>query len=246
VRLGDLSSAAITSGGVAELVLHDVIGAGVLGLTGVSAASIVKALDGMKSARELHVRLSSPGGNVWEGIAIYNAISRFPGRKVVHVDALAASIASVIALAGDERRTAANGVWMVHEPRSAFIERGTASDHRAAAEVIDHMREVMVGIYSSRTKLSPAECRTMMAAETWLTPEQSKAHGFTHEVESHAAAPVAAASHAAILALFSKAPADLVAAARGAQLARGDLEIGRMCGVSPAELLATRSAAKRP
>ena len=147
----------------------------------------IRAIDVMASLVELSaqdpiiVRINSPGGSVIEGFAIYNAL-RASGKKIVmHVDALAASIASVIAMAGDEIVMAENASIMIHDPYSAAF--GGSEDLRAAADEIDRLQGMIVGIYAARTGLEVSELESMMAAETYLSAAEAVAKGFANRVD---------------------------------------------------------------
>src|SRR3990172_4491585 len=131
-----------------EIHLYDTIGKSLF-VDGITAQDVSAALDQLRGASELHIYLSSPGGSVFEGVAIYNALRRFPARTTVFVEGVAASIASLIALAGERRVTAANGMWMVHNPSSVCT--GGAEAMRKTAEQIESVRAVMVSTYAERT-----------------------------------------------------------------------------------------------
>jgi ATP-dependent Clp protease, protease subunit len=197
---------------VGELHIYDAIGRGFF-FDGITASSIVKALEGVKDCKELHVRINSPGGDVFEGVAIYNAIKRFPAPKTCFVDGVAASMASIIALAGDRVETAANGMWMIHEPSGGAI--GRADDLRKAAERIEAIRAVMVDTYVERTGQKREDVEAWMAAETWMDAKLAKERGFTNDI---AGEERATAFHAgfSILAEYRNTPESLRAAAMAA------------------------------
>ena len=141
----------------------------------VRAIEVVTSLAALKS-NPVNVRISSPGGSVTEAIAIYNAF-RADGRKiVVQVDSIAASAASVIAMAGDEIIMAENASLMVHDPYSACI--GGSSDMRKMADEIDRMRDLIVNIYAKRTGLPREQILQLMAEETFMGAEQAIELGF--------------------------------------------------------------------
>ena len=132
---------------------------------------------------DLSVRINSPGGFVMEGLAIFNAVAaaKAAGRKVtVHIDGLAASMASVIAMAGDEIIMADNAMMMIHNPWDVAI--GDARELRAAADKLDIIRDQLVRIYSGQTGLSAEELVPMLDAETWLTSEQALEQNFITSV----------------------------------------------------------------
>jgi ATP-dependent Clp endopeptidase proteolytic subunit ClpP len=139
---------------------------------------------------DLDVRINSPGGYVMEGLAIFNALGRekAKGRKVTtHIDGLAASMASVLAMAGDEILMADNALMMIHPPWDVAI--GDAVELRAAADKLDLLRDQLVRIYSAQTGIDAETLVKMLDAETWLTSEQALEQKFvTQVVEASSAA----------------------------------------------------------
>ncbi|HCB75391.1 MAG TPA: peptidase S14 [Sphingomonas bacterium] len=132
---------------------------------------------------DLDIRINSPGGYVMEGLAIYNAIIREQkkGRKVTtHIDGLAASMASVLAMAGETIVMADNALVMIHNPWDCAC--GDANELRRAADKLDRLRDQIVGIYSGRTGLAADELIPMLDAETWLTAEQALEQNFITEI----------------------------------------------------------------
>jgi len=158
-----------------EILLYDTIGDSVFG-GGTSAASFAEQLSAMGEIGEIDLRINSPGGSVFEGLAIYNALVASNATVSVYVDGLAASIATVIAMAGDTISMAENAVWMIHEPRAS--EQGTSEDMIRMASTLETLTNSAVGIYASRTKQDQAEIRTAMKAETWYSAAEAKAAGF--------------------------------------------------------------------
>lgn len=147
----------------------------------------VNALDSVRAVSEakgkpLNVRVNSPGGYVWEGLAIANAIKAH-GNVSTTVDALAASMGSVIFLAGKKRVMASGSRLMIHNPAS--MAAGESSDLRKEADVLDGIAADMALMYSEATggKVSIEDARAMMDAETWLSPERAVELGFAHSIE---------------------------------------------------------------
>lgn len=159
----------------AELYIYDAIY-----WFGVDVNELVDQLQRTR-AGTLHVRINSPGGDVFDGVAIYNALVRHAARVVVHVDGLAASIASVIAMAGDEIRMHEGSMMMIHDPWMLAI--GPASEMRAAADLLEKVGRSISGIYEKRTGLSRGEISELMAAETWMDPEEAREKGFADELD---------------------------------------------------------------
>jgi len=150
---------------------------------GVSADKFVKELQNI-TAGTIHVRINSPGGSVFDGTAIYNALKQHSARVIIHVDGLAASIASVIVMAGDEVVMGEGSYLMVHEPWSIMI--GTADDFRQEADLLDKVGGTISGIYQGKTGKDAQEINDMMAAETWLTADEAVAMGFADRVDKGA------------------------------------------------------------
>lgn len=195
-------------GGSAELVIYDFIGADIFG-TGVSAKRVIEDLQALGKVGTLDVRISSPGGDVFEGIAIYNALARFDARVVVHVDALAASAASLVAMAGDSIEIADNAMLMVHRAWSVAI--GDAPEIRRTADLLDKAWASMLTTYQARTGRKAATIEKAIDAgggEWWMTAEEAVAAGFADEV-----VPATAEGPVFGLGRFARAPAKLAASA---------------------------------
>ncbi len=147
----------------------------------------VRAIDVMASLTELAdqativVRINSPGGSVIEGLAIYNALKAWGKPIEVHVDAMAASAASVIAMAGTEIVMAENASIMIHDPWT--IAMGGSDDMRDAADEIDRQKQIILNIYVQRTGQDPAAISAMMQAETYMSASDAVAHGFADRID---------------------------------------------------------------
>ena len=158
----------------ADIFIYDEIG-----VFGITASDVIGMLQGLKVAT-LNVHINSPGGSVFDGFAIYNALQRHPAQIIVHIDGLAASIASIIAMAGDEILMAENAMMMVHRPSVGMF--GYADELRKEADVLDVLEGNLVSIYAARTGMTPEDVQAAMTAETWFTAAQCKAKGFCTEV----------------------------------------------------------------
>ena len=151
----------------------------------VSAKDVKSQLDGMQG--DVTVRINSPGGSVFDGFSIYNLLNQHDGKVTVLVDGMAASAASVVAMAGDEILMAENALMMIHDPWTLMA--GSADDMRETANLLDKIKGSIVKTYQSTTDLTEAEISDMMAAETWFTADEAIAHGFaTGTVEGMAVA----------------------------------------------------------
>ena len=164
--------------GEGEVFIYDGIGADFWG-DGVTAKGFAKELKDLGAISKLTVRINSGGGDVWDGIAIYEAIARHPAAKTVVVDGLAASIASVIAMAGDEIKIAPAGFMMIHNAWS--FSMGDANALRRAADLLDSVSGQMAGIYVSRTRNDEKKVRDWMDAETWFDAEAAVKAGFADQ-----------------------------------------------------------------
>jgi len=169
----------VAQGETVEINLYDCIGEGIFS-DGTTPQQIADALKGHELASEIHVRINSPGGSVFDGFAIYNLLKGHSARVVVDIDGLAASIASVIALAGDEVRIAQNAMFMIHNPRLAMA--GTAKELREKADFLDKLTENAVTIYAGRSGQSPEDIRAAMDAETWYTAAEALELGYVDEI----------------------------------------------------------------
>lgn len=148
---------------------------------GVTAKQFIAELEGLKSSREITVRINSEGGLTSDGLGIYNALKRFPGRKVVQIDGIALSAGSFVAMAGDEIRMARNALWMMHNAWD--VVAGDGSRLRKRADDLDRWTGTIANIYAERTKIPRAEILSMLAAETWLDADAAKRLGFVDAVD---------------------------------------------------------------
>jgi ATP-dependent Clp protease, protease subunit len=163
----------------AEVWIYDQIGEGFFA-EGITAKQFCKDLAALK-ASAISLRINSPGGSVVDGMAIYNALERHPANITTYVDGLAASIASVIALAGDKVVMAKNGMFMIHQPYG--MASGTSDDMRKVAEVLDKISANMVNIYAEASGADLDTVKAMMDAETWMTADEAVSLGFADCVD---------------------------------------------------------------
>ncbi|MFD3802637.1 head maturation protease, ClpP-related [Streptomyces sp. NPDC058619] len=152
-----------------------------IGFWGVNAAAFQREL-AQVSATDITVNLSSPGGEIFEGIAIYNALRTHPANVTVRVSALAASIASVIAQAGDRIVMLSGSQMMIHE--GAGLCMGNAADMAQMAALLEKQSDNIAAIYAERAGGTPDEWRERMKAETWFNAEETVAAGLADEVET--------------------------------------------------------------
>ncbi len=150
----------------------------------------------------VEVRINSPGGNVTAGLAIFNALR--PRKPTVYIDGIAASIASLIAMAGARIIAAQNALVMVHDPWTDA--QGNSGSLRRTADLLDKHRDAMLSAYT-RTGLARDELIGLLGAETWMSAEEALALGFLDEI----AEPLRYAAHApAAFAGYRNTPQELV------------------------------------
>ena len=166
---------AAASKGSAEIDIYDEIGA-----WGIRAADFIKDLRALGEVKNLTLNINSPGGQVFDGLAIYNTLKRHPANITVRIDGIAASIASVIAMAGDRVEMPENAFMMIHDPEGFVL--GGADDMRELAEVLDRIKGSIVSAYRDKSGKAEAEIAELMAAETWLTAAQAVEMGFADEM----------------------------------------------------------------
>ncbi len=162
---------------VAEVIIY-----GEIGWT-VTAETFISELREI-TAPKILVRINSPGGSVFDSIAIYNTLVSHSAEVTTQVDALAASGASIIAQAGSRRVMLAHSQMMIHEAHGIGI--GGAEDMRAYADFLDEQTEIIAGIYAeaSGDKRSKSRFKKLMAAETWFKDSQAVEAGLADEVVS--------------------------------------------------------------
>lgn len=195
---------------MAEIMIYDLIDP----WFGVSPVDILDQLRG--AAGDVVVRINSPGGSALDGVAIYNALKRYDkGKVIIEVDGLAASAASIIAMAGDDIRVSTGAMVMIHEAWG--LTQGPAEDHEAQGSVLRKLNIEMAKIYAARSGMTESECLAIMAKETWMGADECKSLGFADTVVSAKARslPVETPAAARAMASFKHMPASL-RASRGA------------------------------
>lgn len=146
---------------------------------GVNAEDLASDLDDI-TASEIRVEINSPGGDVFDGVAIFNALRSHPARVTTRVDGIAASIASVIAQAGDHRVMLTGSQMMLHEAWGAAI--GPADELREFADVLDKQSDVIAAIYAGRSGRPQGRLRRLMDDETYLDADETLREGLADEV----------------------------------------------------------------
>jgi ATP-dependent Clp endopeptidase proteolytic subunit ClpP len=175
----------------AEITIYDDIGFSWFsdGVTAKSFSDELKKLP--ESVKNISVRINSPGGDVFEGISIYNRIKQHKAKVTVYIDGLAASIASIIALAGDEVIMGEGAMMMIHKPMSSVF--GNSIEMEDTIQRLDDVEEQLVGIYKRKTGMDRTEIKTMLAEEAWMGADQAMELGFVDGImESDEALDIAA------------------------------------------------------
>ena len=142
-----------------------------------------RLLEGLQGVSQINVNINSYGGEVAEGIAIYNALKRHDAKIVTRCDGMACSIASVIFMAGDERVMYAPSMLMIHNASS--MAWGTAADLRKAADDNEKITSMSKAAYMEHVSITEEELTALMDAETWITPAEALNMGFATVVEAH-------------------------------------------------------------
>lgn len=147
-----------------------------------SAVSFKQALNSLGDVEEIDININSPGGSVFSGIAIYNMIKNHPAKITAHVQGLAASIATCIAMAADKVVMPSNSMLMIHNAWSMGI--GNAKDLRKLADDLDKINQTIFQSYIDKNpKIDHAILQNMMDEETWLTASECKELGLIDEVK---------------------------------------------------------------
>jgi ATP-dependent protease ClpP protease subunit len=184
-----------------EVLIYDEIGA-----YGVTAKGFLAELGALPGDAAIDLRLNSPGGSVFDAVAIYNALKRHSGEITVWIDGIAASAASYIAMAGDTIVMPENAFLMIHDPSGLVM--GTAEDMRSTAEALDKVKGSLIQGYAAKSGKPDEEIAALMAAETWLDAKNALDLRFIDRI----AEPVKLAASFDV-ARFRNAPPEVVEAA---------------------------------
>ena len=156
---------------VADITLYDEISS-----YGVSAKEFRDKLQTLGEVNVINLHVHSPGGSVGDGLAIYNTLKSHPAKVHVKIDGWALSMASVVAMAGDDIEIADNGFMMIHNPMNLAV--GDSEEMRFMAELLDKIKDQLVNTYAARTKCTAEEISDLMDAETWLSAAEACELGF--------------------------------------------------------------------
>jgi ATP-dependent Clp endopeptidase proteolytic subunit ClpP len=163
----------------AEIWIYEMIGKDFWTGDGITAKEFQKDLSELK-AGQIDLHINSPGGEVFDGITIYNLLKQHPAKITTYIDGIAASIASVIALAGDKVYMAANALYMMHNPFGLVM--GNSGDMRKMADVLDKVRGTMTTTYVTKSGKAEQDVNALLDAETWMTADEALGAGFVDEI----------------------------------------------------------------
>jgi ATP-dependent protease ClpP protease subunit len=175
---------------------------------GFTAVQVLAALAEHGRDQDIVVRLNSGGGIVDEAVAIFNALSAHKGDVRMEIDAVAASAASIIAMAGNTVVMKAGSLMMIHDPLNMTF--GNSADHAKTIEQLEAYATQMAGIYADRTGKTPDAMRLIMKEEDWLTASEAVEQGFADEAETSKAKAAASFDYR----IYQHAPQRLVALAK--------------------------------
>ncbi len=149
---------------------------------GVSAKDFAKDMQTIGKVDRIILHLNSPGGIVWDGIAIYNILKQHPAQVSVNIEGLAASIASVVAMAGNEVIMAENAMMMIHDPWG--FSMGSADEMRKTADMLDKVKESILNAYVAKSngKTDEPKFVDLMSAETWMNASEAMDFGLIDSV----------------------------------------------------------------
>lgn len=170
---------AVAAGDTLELRMYGVIGSR-WDESAVTANQVSRALKESPNCKTILIRMSSPGGAAFEGAAIRSMLAAHPATVTCEVEGLAASAASIIAMSADVIRMHEGTAMMIHE--ASTITQGDAQEHRRAMDALTTLNDGMAALYAARSGMPKEECLKLMAAETWLTPEQAVEKKLANEV----------------------------------------------------------------
>lgn len=163
----------------ATIQIFDQIGEDWFGGSGLSAKAFSDVLSSVGNG-PLVVEINSPGGNVWDGLSIYNMLRARSSTVTTRVVGVAASIASIIALAGDSVEMSDASLMMIHDPSG--VASGTSEDMRKMADALDQHAEVLAGVYSKKTGINASKIRDAMRSETWFTAAEALDFGLIDSI----------------------------------------------------------------
>lgn len=175
--LGDIQNLAVNvDDGIAEVLIYGDIGYNPYNDSAVTAHDLSQALSNSGEITEIVLHINSPGGDAFEGVTIYNMLKRHTATVRVTVDGVAASAASIIAMAADDLTMATGSLIMIHDAWGIMI--GNSSEARAFAAVLDKLDAQIASIYAEKSGMPVDDIRAMMDAETWMDADEAITNGF--------------------------------------------------------------------
>lgn len=186
-----------------------------------SATSFRDALKELGDVSTINLSINSGGGSVFDGIAIYNMLKSHKATVNVYIEGLAASIASVIAMAGDTITMRSGSMMMVHMPWT--LSQGNAEEMRKTADTLEKTGDSIVDIYSERTGISSDEIRNIMNEETWLSAEEAVEQGWATKLDKKEAVMNSVPKE--ILGRFSNVPKNVLARVEKKTLSQDRLDL---------------------
>jgi ATP-dependent Clp protease protease subunit len=189
----------------AEIYLYGIIGGDWFG-EGVTAKQFADDLKALGNVKTIDLRINSEGGSVFDGKAMYSLLNEHPAKITVHIDGLAASAASFVAMAGDSIEIAEGGFVMIHN--AYMIAMGDAREMRRSADMLDTVNNTIIDVYQSRTKGDRKAIAKMMDDETWMTGAEAVKNGFADKMVENLKVAASVSNPDAIKA-FRNIPASL-------------------------------------
>jgi len=232
-----------SAGGPATLYIY-----GEIGDWGVSAAQVAADIEALGPVEKLTVRVSSYGGDAMQGVAIHNLLRSLPYDVEVIIDGIAASAASVIAVAGRRVIMPSTALMMIHDPWS--LAAGNAEDMRHQAEVLEKIKQALTAAYLSKApNIDPERLDALLSEETWLTAEEAVELGLADEIvepDADRTAPARAAARPAIYAAVVRrlAASAAVANAKETSMAKRGKLIARKAAAPTEEEIEVKRAAE--
>jgi len=160
----------------AEIRIYTALGDDWFGFTSEDMNAALTELDG----QDVTLRINSPGGNVWDAVAMYNMLNDYPGNVTAIIDGEASSAASFFPMAADRIEMAGNGMMMIHN--AWVLAVGNSSELRDVATVLEKVDGLISSTYAARSGRDQEEFATLMAAETFLTPDEALGLGLIDHV----------------------------------------------------------------
>jgi ATP-dependent Clp protease protease subunit len=217
-----------------ELYIYEAIGVDWWNGGGITGKSVKQALDAMKGVSSLDIFINSEGGDVFEAKAIFTQLKRFDAEKVIHIDGIAASAASFIAMAGDKICMSPVATLMIHEAWTVAV--GRAEDMRATADLLDLENTTLAETYAKQTGEKVDAMLALMNAETWMSAQEALDQGFIDQIDEGDDAEQADDQQAA-----AKTPQKIAAVAALAAVTQE-----RIATLSTAQQLAARANVHQP